>query len=158
MKLQFMGIEEYADTLRSLAEHSEGICKAALYEGVKVVADEIRKEVEAIPVRKKGEKQKVKTGLTEAQKQGLLNGIGITKHEEDTFGVNAKVGFIGYNSVKTEKYPNGQPNALIARSLTRGTSYLQRHIFVKKAVAKARAPANAAIEKELIKRIEQVTK
>lgn len=158
MRIKFEGIDEYAAKLRALEKESNHICHEALYEGVKVVADAIKAEVNTIPTRAKNEKSQVKTGLTEVQKQGLRDGVGVTRHEDDQFGVNAKVGFIGYNNNKTKKYPNGQPNALIARSICKGTSYLARDAFVKRAVSKVKAQANKAMSDALIKRIEDITK
>ena len=33
--------------------------------------------------------------------------------------LNVKLGFDGYNGMKTKKYPKGQPNVLLARSIKR---------------------------------------
>ena len=45
-----------------------------------------------------------------------------------------KLGFEGYNSLKTKSFPNGQPNLLIARRLERGSSVSKAHPIIKPAV------------------------
>ena len=65
--------------------------------------------------------------------------------ENDNGYINTKIGFDGYNATKTKKYPNGQPNALIARSIESGTSKHQKTPFVRPAISKAKAKAEAAM-------------
>ena len=46
---------------------------------------------------------------------------------------NVKIGFDGYNSVKTKRWPSGQPNAMVARSIESGTSWMTKQPFMRKA-------------------------
>jgi hypothetical protein len=58
---------------------------------------------------------------------------------------NVKVGFDGYNEHRTEKYPNGHPNSMIARSIEGGTSFLKPMPFVAPALKAKRKEAEEAM-------------
>ena len=55
--------------------------------------------------------------------------------------LNVKIGFDGYNRTKTDQYPQGQPNQLVARGVESGTSWKQKHPFIWPAVTRARKKA-----------------
>ena len=55
-------------------------------------------------------------------------GISPIKHDGDY--INAKVGFDGYGSIPTKKYPKGVPNQLVARSVNSGTSFLKKILLL----------------------------
>ena len=82
--------------------------------------------------------------LSQEQKKGLLEGFGVSPIQNSDGYINVKIGFAGYNSVKTKKYPKGQPNALIARVTNSGSSYRQKTRFVDKAVSSTRNQAEKA--------------
>ena len=44
--------------------------------------------------------------------------------------------------MKTNKYPGGQPNSVIARSVVAGTTFRQKNDFVGRAIRKSEADAN----------------
>lgn len=60
---------------------------------------------------------------------------------------NVKLGFDGYNEVKTRKYPKGQPNQLIARVTESGSPYMDKTPFMRMAVNATRKPALAEMQK-----------
>ena len=61
---------------------------------------------------------------------------------------HVKIGFDGYNDVKTRKYPKGQPNAMIARVTESGSSYREKTPFIRTAVQSSeKAAVEAAKEK-----------
>ena len=95
-------------------------------------------------------------GISEEQKQGLINGFGIAPMQNDNGYLHVKLGFDGYNSVKTKNYPNGQPNSVIARSVNSGTSFRQRIPFVDNAVSRAKAAAEEKMIKKLDTEIKDV--
>jgi len=104
--------------------------------------------MDRIPVQngfvKKGE---LRTGIPGQAKKGLQASYGITPMQRDENGFyNVKIGFDGYNSIKTKAYPNGQPNQMIARSVESGTSFLQKHPFVAPGVRKSRKAALKKME------------
>ena len=58
------------------------------------------------------------------------------------------MGFDGYNSVTTLKYPTGQPNVMVARMFNSGTSSMSKQAFFDQAVNASRAAAkNTAVQK-----------
>ena len=62
---------------------------------------------------------------------------------------NTKVGFAGYGTFPTKKYPKGVPNALLARSVESGSSVRKKAPFVRKAVNKSRDKAISEMEKKI---------
>lgn len=148
-KIEFSGIDEYSAKLQKLGAAGIGICKAAVYEGADEVADAIRASVQALPtVDEKSaiaawRSGKPTDGITEAQKQGLLNGLSVAKMQTDGGYVNTRIDFVGYNSVQTRAYPSGQPNAVIARAMESGSSARKKQPFVRKAANAARPRAEA---------------
>ena len=152
-KMTIQGIDEYALKLSKLGNKSREIAGKAIYAGAEVVADAIKQNIEGLEAvndkyniiaYKKGEKSK----LSESQKEGLKKSFGITKMQKDNDGFyNVKLGFDGYNDVKTKKYPNGQPNQLIARTAESGSTFMDKTPFVRPAVNQTRKQAQDAIQK-----------
>lgn len=127
---------DFTDNLITIRDNSRGMCKRAVYEGAEVALDAIRQAVKALPEEKHNGKTDMMYGVTSIEKDGLLSGLGATKMEDENGTIYTKIGFSGYNGLKTKKYPKGQPNAMIARSICKGTSFRKRIPFVDKAVKK----------------------
>ena len=136
----FKGLEEYELFLSKLGEAAKPMIGAALYRGGEIMADALKKSVRA------------------EQKKGLLDGFGISKMRKDNGVYNIKLGFDGYNSVKTKKYPQGQPNALIARSVESGTSFRKPHPFVQPVVRQVRQACEDGMATVLLAEIENFVK
>lgn len=151
------GLNNYIAYLRSIDSISSDMVGEAVYDMAKVVADKVRANIEALPaVSNAANIATYKQGvsrLSEPEKQGLLDGFGVSPIQNDDGYVNVKLGFDGYNSVKTKKYPNGQPNALIARVTNSGSSYRQKTRFVDKAVSSTQKQAEEAARVKIDKRI-----
>lgn len=154
------GIDEYAKKLSRVMEKSPDTAKKAIYSAASVMADEIRRGIQAlpeIPNNKMGSPKELLDGITKAQKQGLLDGFGFTPVMEDKKGfLNVQLGYEGYNSVRTKRYPNGQPNLLIARSVESGTTFRKKHPFVRPAVAKTKGAAEKELEKVIDQEIQKI--
>ncbi len=141
------GMEEYELKLSKLADGTREIGSRAVYAAAGIVADEVRKNIEALPVRSGyGTPDNPVRGVTKRGKQGLLDGFGISKMEETDGYVHVKLGFDGYNAVKTSRYPQGQPNQLVARGVESGTTWLTKTPFVRPAVRKAQKAAVKAMQ------------
>lgn len=157
--LKFNGIDNYISTLESLQGDIQPDIGKAVYAGAAVVADAVRQSIQSLPIENRhGSPSHMLGGVTKGQKAGLLAGFGISKMKVEGDYYNVKLGFDGYNSVKTKKYPKGQPNALVARSVNSGTSIRRKTRFVDKAVNSAKAQAEAAIAEALDKAIQERTK
>lgn len=150
-KITFPGLEKYIEELKSLEQESDDIIKQAVYAGAEIMADGIKSAIQSLPTGSKkfyAHDGTLLKGVTPAQKQGLIDGFGISKMENKAGYVNVKIGFNGYNSEATPKFPQGQPNALIARSVESGTSVRAKTPFVRPAVAQNKAAAEAAMKKK----------
>lgn len=147
------GIDNYISSLEKLNLASEGQIKMAIYEGAKVVAEEIQKNVRALPVQDTWS-EKV-TGIKSIQKKGLEYGFGISKMKVEGGAINTKLGFDGYNKLKTKRHPEGQPNAMIARVFESGNSFTKKTPFVAPAIRAKREEAERimgeTIDREVLK-------
>ena len=162
-KFQFRGLEEYAQMLQEIGANTQEICGAGVYAMAEVVTDKIRANLDALPTVDEAEalaayREQRKTSLTSAQKKGLQASLGISKIENDNGYWNVKVGFDGYNKVKTRKYPNGQPNALIARATESGSSVREKTPFVRPAVSASQKKALEAAKIKIDQRIFAIKK
>lgn len=156
-KLKLRGLEEYEKKLLELRNMTKDVIGEAVFEGAAVVADEVRRNIQALPVDNRFVRDGESLyGVSEAQKQGLLDGFGIAPMQDESGYLHVKLGFSGYNSVRTKNYPNGQPNSVIARSVNSGTSFRQRIPFVDDAVNRARAAAEEKMIEKLDTEIEEV--
>lgn len=161
--LSFPGLRSYVEQINNLSRNSLEICQKAAAKGAAVIADackaeinglETRPEVYAIAAYKKGEK----ATLTPRQKEGLQESMGLAPMRNDGGFINTKLGFDGYNKVVTKKYPKGQPNALIARSLESGSSVFNKNPFVRRAETSSKNKAEKAIERALDAEIKKLIK
>jgi hypothetical protein len=154
---QFGGIDTYIKQLDKLyAVTKDAIIGKTVYAGAAVVANRLRAATEDLPEGR--ENEAIFGAVTPAQKRGLLDGFGISRMRDDDGFVNVKLGFDGYNSVKTKKYPNGQPNALVARAVNSGTSFRKKTRFVDKAVNASKKTAEAAMDAACSREIEKIMK
>lgn len=155
---------DYIAKLQILRADIPDICGKAIYPAAGLVADAVKQATEALPAQERakagedGRTGKSLGGIDEVQKQGLLEGLGIASMRQDGGYLNVKVGFDGYNGKVTERWPKGQPNAMIARSLERGTSFWQAKPFVKPTVKaveqRAAQEMQKVLDEEIAKRME----
>lgn len=162
-RFAFKGMEEYEKKISLLYQDTKGVCGKAVYAGAKVVADAIKKNIEALPEKPELDgiiayTKRELAPLTKGQKQGLMEGFGVSRLEEDNGYINVKLGFSGYNNVKTKKYPNGQPNVLVARGIESGASNREKHPFARPALNKSKKPAVEAMKQAIDDDIEQKMK
>ena len=142
--IRFKGLEEYERKLSQLERaYREQIAGKAIYEGAAIVTDAIKRGIEGLPVVTGygTSENPISGGVTAVQKQGLKDGLGIAPMQDDRGYLNVKIGFDGYNRTKTDQYPQGQPNQLVARGVESGTSWKQKHPFIRPAVTRARKKA-----------------
>lgn len=135
--VKFEGIEEYSAFLQGLGRKAPKIINSALFDGAGILADAVREEIDGIQVDKAFPKE---------AKDGLKKGLGISHFWSESGSTVTKIGFDGYNDRRTKRWPKGQPNAMIARSLTRGQSWLPANRFIQRALKKARNSCVNAIK------------
>lgn len=154
------GLNSYIEYLQKINAVTDEVIGEAVYEMAKVVADKVRSGIQTLPtVSNEANIATYKKGysrLSDKEKQGLLDGFGISPLQEDSGFVNVKLGFDGYNGVKTKKYPKGQPNALIARVTESGSSYREKTPFIRPAVKAAQKGAEQAGQAKIDEKIRAI--
>lgn len=150
-KMTIKGTDELALKLSKLGKMSVEIAKDVVMAGAQPVADEIRKGLESLPV---DELKQLKDGETfnvspYGEIKDLLDSLGITKPDVDGAGnVNTKIGFDGYGSYPSKKYPKGLPNPLLARAIESGSSVRKKMPFVRSAVKRSKKKALEEMQKK----------
>lgn len=142
------GLEEYLAQLGNLEGRADGLAGRAIYEGAKIVADKIHANIQSLPVQDGPAKGKRRDPYQD-EVDGLLAGLGIAKKKVNDGFINVKIGMDGYNSRVTEKYPKGHPNAMVARTINAGSTFMNRHPFITSAVNSTRSAAEEKM-KEII--------
>lgn len=157
-RMRMKGLDEYLLKLSRLNKATPELCGKAIYKGAGIVANAVKASIEELPVIKgeHGSADHPIDGVTPVQKRGLLDGWGISPMRNDNGYINVKLGFDGYNATKTEKFPNGQPNQLIARAVESGTSIRVKHPFVSPAVRKSHKAAEGAMAEVLDEEIKKI--
>lgn len=160
-KITVTGVNELYNKLHKLAtSEATNAMKAGVYEGAGAAADALKAEISSLSAENGSWPFYKKTivGLSETQKQGLIDGVGIAKIESDGGSVNTKIGFNGYNDHITKHYPKGQPNALVARSLESGSSIGTKHPIVRPTANKVRKTVEKKMADKVKKEIEKAMK
>lgn len=154
------GLDSYIAYLQSINAVTDEMIGEAVYEMAKVVADKVRANIQALPAVSNEANiatyKKGKSRLSEPEKQGLLDGFGVAPLQNDNGYLNVKLGFDGYNSIKTKKYPKGQPNALMARVTESGSQYRDKTPFMRPAVNATRQKAIKAAQVTIDEKIEAI--
>ena len=160
-KLKMVGMEAYIQQIRTIEDPAK-VCRAAVRAGAGVIADGIRQELVS-ETKTISDKQalaayqhKIKTYCSDSQKKGLLKGLGISKIRVNKGIYEAKVGFDGYNDVKTELWPEGQPNALIAQSVESGRTWMIKQPFVRPTVKRLQNTALEAMKRAADQKLEEL--
>lgn len=164
-RLKITGLEGYQAKLAALGKGAGAVAKAAVWAGAAVAADAMRSELEKVPTSDHNGKPWWGTpghparGPSRAQKQGLLDSLGITPVSEDRKGVvNAKVGFYGYNGIRSKQWPDGERHLLVARAVNSGTSFMEKNAFSKAAYSKSRQKAKQEMQRAAENAIKKITK
>lgn len=156
------GLDNYIAYLQSINAVTDEMIGEAVYDMAKVVADKVRANIQALDAAPKGKttyyvtETMIKSQLSEEQKKGLLDGFGVSPMQDDNGYFNVKLGFDGYNSIKTKKYPKGQPNALIARVTESGSGYREKTPFIRPAVNATRQKAIKAAQVTIDEKIKSI--
>ena len=168
-RMTFKAGDDYALRLSRLGAKTDEIAKKAIREGAAVVTEKIRKNLSALredvePTLKDKSYHYLKpgekfSGIPEYQKKDLLSSLGITPVQLDKNGnYNAKIGFDGYGSQPTHKYPKGLPNQLAARATESGSSIRPKQPFVRPAVNSTKKEAVETMQRVIDEEIEKEMK
>lgn len=152
-KVEPTGIDGTILYLQNLKNTSETIIKEAVYEGAKILADEIKRglvenlnSTESVSKNGNGKKKTTKPS------GDLIKSFGIAPIKKmNNWEINTRIGFHG-------KDRKGTANQLKARSMESGTSKLKKRPFVRPAVNRCKSRVRATIDNEIrqgIKRAER---
>lgn len=143
--LSVKGLDKYISDLSALSNALDDDLGKAIFAGAQIVADAARGGIESLEV---GDNP-IKGQITQVQKDGLLDGLGIASMQLKGTELNVKLGMDGYNA-------KGQPNSMILRSIEAGTSWGRpANPVVKRAVNKTRRQAEQAMVKAFEEAISQ---
>lgn len=156
-RMEISGFDEYIAKLEKLSRDNSQTFDDVVKAGAGVIADAVRSNLQALPVEQRyATPENPLHGVTSVQKAGLDRGLGISPLRKGGNVYDRKVGFDGYNGQKTNKYPGGQPNSVIARSVCSGTSFRAKNDFVGRAVRSKRSEAENKMQKKFDEAIEQL--
>ena len=146
--------------LQALEKDAEEVLRRSLYDGAKVVADKVKQGIEGLPTEpsrwlRDGEQY---SGITEGQKSDLTAALGVSVHRQTSTGWDTVIGFDGYGSRPTKKYPKGLPNQLLARAIESGSSVRRKNPFIRRAVNSCRKDAIEAMKKTFDEEVEKRVK
>lgn len=159
--IQFKKGDEYLAKIAKLkAELKDKVLGEAIYGAALIVADEVRTTLGQVPTDERfGTSDQPVVGPKKRQLEGLMQSFGIASMQDDGTGyLNVKVGFDGYNDIKSKRWPNGQPNQMVARSVESGTSWMKKNPFVRKAVAATRKRAVEYMKNSVDRSVEAIMK
>ncbi len=147
-RITFEGLEGYMESLQRIEADSQAITERAVYEGAAVVADAVKEAIRTLPTDQGwGTRANPLQGISPTQKEGLIDSFGVAPMQDDQGFLHVKIGFDGYNRVKSRKYPKGQPNAMIARAAESGTSFLKKTPFMAPAIRQAKPEAKKRMQR-----------
>lgn len=169
-KIEAKGINDYMNLLKSISNNTDETLNKALYKGAGVMADELKNQIEILPTvkdeynlkvyanNKSGKRGDANYKLSDTQKKGLLDGLGIAPFDAKDGVIDTHIGFDGYNNIKTKKYPKGQPNIMIARIVESGSSYFTKKPFIRKAIRAGKEKTEEAMAKVIDDEINKLKK
>ena len=158
-KITFYGLAEYEKKLQNLSVNIERIENEAIYLAAKEVADGIKAGINSLnPGSSSGKETEAEYKRRVKQKEGLSESFGISPMQNDNGFRNVKLGFDGYNSVRTPQYPSGQPNVMVARVFNSGTSFSNKQPFFDNAIRATKNKAKKIMKDTVESAIEQEMK
>lgn len=165
--IKVSGIDEFVSMLKELDKETENILKAGVYEGAGIIADEVRASLSKLDTtsdemaKKLGgmKMEGVYSLISDTQKAEALEALGLSTIQNKNGFINTKLGFHGGNfSIKSKKYPGGQPMLLILRSVEYGSSAHRGQRFFHPAVKAAKSRAKKAAQKTIEEEIKKIVK
>lgn len=154
------GLDEYALKIDRMGKASEEIIKRAVYKGAEPVADAIKAGLRSLPVDDSyGSAEHPVNGVSRKQKSDLIESLGTAPIQEFKKGyISTKIGWDGYGSIKTKKYPKGVPNQMLMRSVESGTSFRKKNPVVRKTINKVKKESVNAMGQEIDRACSEIIK
>lgn len=143
--IKFKNLDKYVAQIEKLNFYADTYIKDAVYAGGNVVADATKEALIALNPDNSPSTVEHRRTINAKQKAGLIESFGLAPVRNDKGFINVKTGFDGYNEVITKRWPLGQPNAMIARAMESGTSFMDKNPIIRKATNRAKKPCEEAM-------------
>lgn len=145
MSCKAVGFDAFFDELKEIAGDTKEICGRCIFEGGRVMADGLKAKIDSIPAWQNEPGHRAR-GVTDVERAGLKEGLGIAKMRTNGDEFDISIGFDGYNGDVTPKYPGGHPNSMIARTVESGTSWFAKTPFISQTGRANKGAAEAAMQ------------
>ena len=161
-KATLKGFDDALQQLENLSNNIDGVLKKGLYDGAGFMVEEVKKRLNSMPVVDDFENVKAfrsgkKYHLSKTQRRCLVESVGIAPFDAVAATIDTHIGFNGYNDIKTKKYPNGQPNQLIARVVESGSSHMDKTPFIRQATNAGKKKAEQIMKETIENEIKKIT-
>ena len=147
--IQVEGMNELIRSMEKLPEKAAKVAAEALYEGAGIVADKVSGAVNGIATEPFKYATGGRTRKPSPEEKALVAGAkhGIAKFRKNGVSVQTSVGYqnAGYGTINGKTKPIPQ----IANAINSGTSFMQKQPFMRKAFSQSKGPAQAAIERAI---------
>lgn len=157
-KVKTTGLTELLKELEKLEANTDEILDEVTLEGAGVVADVMRAQIRSLKTSDEYEGGNGKRYAKPEDIKGLLDSLGYTPTQFKGTKIDSNVGFDGYNSNKTAKYPNGHANRMIANAINKGTSFMIAQPFISRSKRQAEKEAIDQMEKSLDEAVKKYVK
>lgn len=157
-KITSVGFDDLIQSLQEIADQAQPIAEKALYNGAGHMAGGIRKTVDNMQTVE--DRKKVTGKILDYEKEALQDGLTIGKFNRNggTGSVSTVVKFHGRSKHRTKNYPDGVPTELLARAITKGTSFRKPNRFFSRAVNKIRKETEEIMTKTLEDELKKIIK
>ena len=155
-KIKFTGFQEYMRKMEKMYGHSEELCTEALKAGCAVIGNAQKEAIYGIPTDPRIYVDGMRHGILPEAKQALIDSYGIAPVRSKNFVYERKTGFDGYNNIVTKRWPKGQPNDMVARSVESRTSFLPPYKFMDKVARSSQAEAETAMQDAIDKAVNRL--
>lgn len=151
MKFRFKGLDKYITKLENLSNsfNAQACVEIAVDKGAEVVAEMTVAELKNLPEDNKpwATAENKRHGVRSIEKQFLIKEFGVTPLENKNGYINEKTGVD--KGTLTYHGHGYTPAVVLARSLERGTSFMDKNPVFSRASRKARKPCLNAMQESL---------
>lgn len=156
VSMKMEGLDKFIDLCNLTVRQTDKLCGRAIYPGGGVMYESAKQSTQGMRTDTSGYHRGRKVGPSEEQKAALVESLGIAPIRKKRWGMNVKIGYDGYNNIVTERWPQGQPNMMIARAAESGTTFMQAQYFMERAVRSATPAVEKAIEAQFYEELTNI--
>ncbi len=157
-KVKTAGLTELLKQLEALEGNTDDILEDVTLEGAGIVTDVMRSEIKSLRTSDEYEGGNGKRYAKPEDVKGLIDSLGYTPTQFKGTKIDSNVGFDGYNSNKTKKYPNGHANRMIANAINKGTSFMIAQPFINRSKRQAEEKCIETMQKKLDEAVKKFVK